>query len=367
MSIKVVYRKDRDKWQVTYWIEGKRKRPLFDKETEARNFAKRLKSNAPEKDSITIDKAIQSYYGEVTQKRKGRVSQTTDKRYFNLLFHFMTEERGLANFASIQLQDLEAFQMWLLEQTSYDGKPMRMGPASVNRAFNSIRHLFKKHVQWQNLESSPCIYLDRLPSEEKPRRALSSEEFFKALAVAPVWYRPAFTFIYLTGSPPVCIERLTWADVDFSAGTFVTLRKKGREAKLKRTTLPMPEAVRILLMAQIGRHASAVFVNEYGRPLTADRTSKVGCKAIREAGLEDAVLYGLRHGLATDLTEANVATEIVKQALGHASITTTQRYTKRLKTETLSNALTLVRGELVADKCHQNENALPAGDTAVTA
>jgi hypothetical protein len=40
--------------------------------------------------------------------------------------------------------------------------------------------------------------------------------------------------------------------------------------------------------------------------------------------------------------------EIVRQLMGHANIRTTQRYAKP-KTESLANALTLVRG----GKCHQ--------------
>lgn len=354
MSVKLVFRKDRNKWQVTYWIEGKRKRPLFDEKSEALNFARKAELGLDEsrdRKSITIDSAIKSYYADHTLIKKGKVSHTTDKRYFNLLFHFLTEVRGLEYLKSVKLQDLETFQVWLGEQMSYDGKPMKMGPATVNRAFNSIRHLFKKHVQWGSIDASPAICLDRLNAEENQRRAMTSDEFVLALKKAPEWFKPVFTFIHLCGTPPSCIERLTWEDVDFAGCKYTIKRMKGREGKLKRISLPLTDAAAVILLELRSRYKDgvlAVFRNEDGHPLNADRCSKVGNDAIRSAGLSGVVLYGLRHGLATDLTNANVSIEIVRQALGHASITTTQRYVKQLKSETLTNALSIVRGGLVA-------------------
>jgi integrase len=55
-------------------------------------------------------------------------------------------------------------------------------------------------------------------------------------------------------------------------------------------------------------------------------------------------MYSLRHALASDLTNANVATEIVRQAMGHASIQTTQRYANKGGLQAVANALTQVRG-----------------------
>src|SRR6185312_15371010 len=131
---------------------------------------------SPKRDSITLDRAIQEYSAEISE-HKSRSSKSNDKRYFNLLFHFATEERGIVALEDLKLKDLEAFQRWALVTKEIGGEPLNWSEGTVNRAFNSIRHMFKKHVQWGNLNASPCIYLDDLAAEEKERRPLTREEF----------------------------------------------------------------------------------------------------------------------------------------------------------------------------------------------
>jgi integrase/recombinase XerD len=364
-SIKVQFRDDRNKWQVSYWLDGKRKRPLFESKQEALNFARRLRlgETVSESNSIPLSEAIQSYKENESEQK---ASSANEPRYFNLLFHFMTVERGVEHLGNVTLQDLEAFQRWLLVTKLIGDEPLKMGASTVNRAFHSYRHFFKKQVQWGNLPASPCIYLDNLETEENERRAMTRAEFDLAYAQSPEWFKSCFRFIFLTGAPPICVERLTWSDVDLVAGSYRMRRRKGPKAKWKVYSHPITGELLTLLLAQRERfqdRISAVFRNESGKPLKADWCSKIGNRAIKSAGLEGVVLYGLRHGLATDLTDANVATEVVRQIMGHASISTTQRYAKRAKLETLSSALTIVRGGLESPGCHQEKETVASGDS----
>lgn len=345
MSVKVTYRKDRNKWQVTYWVDGKRNRPLFPTEREANDFKRKvlLGLTREGKESITLEDAIKSYFHDVTLKTKSRTSQKNDERYFDLLFGFLDHDRGIKYLDEVTLQDLEACQHWLLEIKEFLGRPVSMSPSTVNRAFHSIRHLFKKHVQWGNIQTSPCAYLDNLKAQENERRPMTKAEFEKAFAKAPLWFRPAFKFIHLTGAPPSCVERLTFDDVDFDRRTFRFRREKGGIKSI--IEIPMIDEVFELLSSQFVRlRIGAVFRNEGLEPLTATWCSRVGNKAIRDAGVCGVVLYSLRHALATDLTNANVATELARQAMGHKSITTTQRYAKKAKSDSLIRALSVVRG-----------------------
>jgi site-specific recombinase XerD len=374
LKVKVDYRADRGKWQVTYSDPetGKRRRPLFDRETDARNLKRKLELgvSVEDKDSMPIDKAVQTYFGEISLKKKSRVSISNDRRYFNLFFHFMTVERGLETLGSISLQDMEALQGWLETQKEYDGKPLSMGPSTVNRAFHSYRHFFRKHVQWGNRTDSPCAFLDNLTEEQNDRRPMTAEEYDLVYAATPTWFQPTLRFIQMTGVPGSCIERLNWSDVDFSSRQYVIQRKKGSKAQLKKITLPMTEELHKLLMGlweNSADKAGAVFRNESGTRLTADWISKMGTRSIQAAGLKGVVLYCLRHSLATDLIEANVSIGLAQKALGHSSITTTQGYSKKVRSSALAGALTLVRGGLVADRCHQETKPSPAGGTAETA
>src|SRR5690606_13083337 len=114
MSVKVSYRKDRKRWEVRYFLNGQRKRPLFLEKREAENFARKIRLGlTPEsKDSITIDEAGKKYY-ESDSQRKSKKSRANDRRYINLLHYFMTVERGIERLGSIELEDMEAFRDWL--------------------------------------------------------------------------------------------------------------------------------------------------------------------------------------------------------------------------------------------------------------
>lgn len=368
MSVKVKFRDDRDKWQVTHYAGGKRKRPLFDTELEARNFARRVKRGESDLQSITIAEANKLYFESVSLVKKSKRSTFNDRRYLNLLFHFMTAERGLESLVEIELPDLEALQSWLLSNPQIGDEKVKMAVSTVNRAFHTYKHFFKKMVQWGKSKDSPAMYLDLLPAQENPRRAMTLDEFTKLLAAADVWLKPSLMFMHLTGAPPSCIERLTWNDVKFSERQIILRRKKGRGTGEKQITVPMSTATFELLLAQRNKGLSDKFVfeNESGLALSADWFSRAANRAIKACGIKGATLYCIRHALATDLTAANVATELVRQIMGHANISTTQRYAKSVGSDVLVSVIQHVRGDLVAVNCHQKLEDVAPGGTGKT-
>lgn len=348
MSVKVIFREDRNRYQVTYWLGGKRHRPLFVEKQEADNFARRIRLGlSPEStDSITIDEAGKKYF-ESYSKKKNPKSKSNDKRYINLHFHFMTYERGLERLSSVTLEDMEAFRDWLPIQTEYDDRPMSMGPSTVNRCLRVLKHFYKKCIQWKHLKETPCFYLEFLDAEENERRAMTGGQCLKALAKAEDWFKPVMQFMYLTGSPASSVARLTVDDIDFAQRQYFLIRKKGRKAKTKRIPMAMTDQVFALLVMVRNQWPSAigvVFRDRQGRPLLADRITRLGNDAVKAAKLKGVSLYSMRHALATDLTEANVATEIVRQVMGHQSITTTQRYANKVGLKSIAGAIDSVRG-----------------------
>ena len=346
MSIKVSFRKDRNKWQVDYDADGKRHRPLFTEECDANNFARRLRLGLglEDRDSITIQEAGKKYFESESQK-KSSGSKSNDRLYINLLFHFMTYERGIERLASIDLEDMESFRDWLPKQTEFDDRPMGWKPVTVNRCIGMMKRFFKKHVQWKNIKESPCVYLDRLDAEQKSRPPMNGDQYLKVLKASPDWFKPVMQFMYLTGVPGSCISRLEWDHVDFQCRNYFVIRKKG--GRVRKIPLPMTDEVFALFILVRNKYPDLdgpVFRDDCGRRLRADRISKVGTSARMAACVTGVVLYGLRHALASELTAANVATEIVRQAMGHASITTTQRYASKFPIRSIANAIETVRG-----------------------
>lgn len=72
-----------------------------------------------------------------------------------------------------------------------------------------------------------------------------------------------------------------------------------------------------------------LFESERGGKLTTRTAQTVFVRSLKLAGIrKKATFHSLRHSFATHLLENGVDVRYIQQLLGHASITTTQLYTK---------------------------------------
>lgn len=357
MSVR--FREDRQKWEWSGKINGKRKRLLFDSKKEADShgsFGMAPQNCEVWSENSTITKRVQAYFKTCSQS-KSKTSMKNERKYFNLLEHFLVAERSLSQVSDVRYSDMLALQVWLGMPRVYTGRPMNWAPATVNRAFNSIKDFFVHEVRDGVIAASPCQHLAQLECEDNSRRPMTELEFRAVYPLSEDWFKPVMLFIHLTASAPSSVERLKWTDVDFDRRMITITRRKGSRGRWRRVGQPMTGELEGLLLAQARTQArlkphASVFRNEHGGPISAEWCSRVGNRAIKAAGLGSVVLYCMRHALASDLCDANVNLEVVRQLMGHANIRTTQNYTKP-KVETLASALELVRGESVTPECHQ--------------
>ena len=197
-------------------------------------------------------------------------------------------------------------------------------------------------------------YLDRSPmrrgnlnlvprerEDNRRHRRVSADEEERLLDNAPEDLRPMIVVALDSGMRRGEMLALRWSDVDARPGW---IRVRGETAKSGRTRwVPISTArfqavldyLRLDPRGQKKHHEVLVFSNEAGEPLSYQR--KVWIRLLRQTGINSLRWHDLRHEYASRLVEHGVPLSQVRDLLGHASITTTERYDNQ-KPEALQEA-----------------------------
>jgi integrase/recombinase XerD len=248
--------------------------------------------------------------------------------------------RGVTDPAVVTEDDLQAFAAGLADQ------PSPLGPASTARTLAAVRSLHRFAVAEELLAGDPSrdVASPRVP--DAVPRALSETDV-EALLAAPVGDdllvardRAILEVLYGTGVRISELVGLDGADVDREAAFMRVLGKgdKERVVPVGRYALRALEAylddARPALVARrrrTGRRGDdqAVFVNARGGRLTRQGCWKILTGHAARVGLHDRVWpHVLRHSCATHMLEHGADLRVVQELLGHARISTTQRYTR---------------------------------------
>ena len=101
---------------------------------------------------------------------------------------------------------------------------------------------------------------------------------------------------------------------------------KGEKERIVWLTAPWRQLLANWLAVRPPAVAQTVFVNQHQRPLTVDGVQFRLRQYCQRAGIE-VTCHQLRHTLARRLAEQRMPIESISRLLGHAQVTTTQRYT----------------------------------------
>jgi integrase/recombinase XerC/integrase/recombinase XerD len=212
-------------------------------------------------------------------------------------------------------------------------------PATVARKLAAIRGLFDFLVRTERVGQNPADLVSSPKREEKLPQVLSSEQMRSLLEGIPARTplelrdRAMLELAYSCGLRCEEIVNLDLGALDFETEQLRVLGKGSKER-----LLPVGEPAQRALERYVerGRHAlsadpreRALFLSKSGRRLSnSDVTRRLGLWT-REAALAAGVSpHSLRHSFATHLLEGGADLRVIQELLGHASISTTQVYTR---------------------------------------
>jgi integrase/recombinase XerC len=236
------------------------------------------------------------------------------------------------------LQDLAAlrpgdFRGWLAERNGRG-----LARTSTARALSTVRGFFR-FLDRQGLVRNPAIGAVRAPrlpralprplAEAEALRVVDSAE---ALDGAPwIARRDLAVLVLLYGCGLRIAEALNLKRAEAPAGDLLTVTGKGRKQRIVPVLPAVRQAVAEYLACCPYRLAEdgPLFVGARGGRLSPRVVQRRMADLRARLGLpETATPHALRHSFATHLLAGGGDLRTIQELLGHASLSTTQRYTE---------------------------------------
>ncbi len=223
--------------------------------------------------------------------------------------------------------------------------------SSIARKLATLRSLFKFLVRKKELKQNPAAEVTSPKLPKKIPVFLSVDEVFEMLnsVTAKGWQgardRAILELFYSSGLRASELAGLTVADLDCRE-RLVRVRGKGNKERIVpfgETTQKVLDRYLAVRSEKVQPGEEAVFLNKFGRCLTVRSIERLVRKICQQAGLIQKVTpHTLRHSFATHLLDGGADLRSIQELLGHANLSTTQKYTH----------ITLDRLMEVYDKSH---------------
>jgi integrase/recombinase XerC/integrase/recombinase XerD len=278
---------------------------------------------------MTWDEALAAYDRDL---RARSMAERTRSAYAVDLGQFVASAQGRGlELGAVRHRDVRRYAAGL----SSDGA----AASTVARKLAAVRGLFDFLVRTERVGQNPADLVSSPKREEKLPRVLSCEEMRTLLERIPARTplelrdRAMLELAYSCGLRSEEIVNLDRDSFDFETEQLRVLGKGSKE-RLLPVGEPAQRALRRYL--EKGRHAlasdpreAALFLSKSGRRLSSSDITRRLALWVREAALAAGVSpHALRHSFATHLLEGGADLRAIQELLGHASISTTQVYTR---------------------------------------
>jgi len=260
-----------------------------------------------------------------------------------VFFSYLDAETDLEELTAIGPDTLHAYQTWLYGYENEKGR--RLAIATQAARISSLRSFFRHLVKEDILLHDPAAQL-AVPKRKGilPRSVLSKHEVSRLLSAPDVGTplglrdRAIIEILYSTGIRNAELRALRIYDLDFERG-FLRVNE-GKNAKDR--VVPMGEDAsawlreylsdarpKLLATRSDAATETIVFLSKSGRPLLPLGVIYPIRKYAKRAGIERAITpHSFRHTFATHLLAGRADIRHIQAMLGHASVATTQIYTR---------------------------------------
>lgn len=215
--------------------------------------------------------------------------------------------------------------------------------ATRGRKLASVRSLFKYLAREGRVSANPAAAVLTPRTDRKLPRVLTADDAKRLMEDVPLQGtrslrdQAILETLYSSGVRVAELVGLNMEDVDLHGGV-ATVLGKGRKERIVPLGRPAVQAIRAYLQAHAApksgsrktdrSNTTALFRNRAGGRLGVRSVERLVAKHARAIPNFPTISpHGLRHSFATHLLDGGVDLRAIQELLGHASLSTTQRYT----------------------------------------
>jgi integrase/recombinase XerC len=212
----------------------------------------------------------------------------------------------------------------------------RRRKTSIGRKLAALKHFFRHCASHGGRRDDPAASLSAPKRERFLPPHLTVDEMFRVLdgmrTAGPISARDRaiLEVLYSAGIRVSEVVGLDWLDID-RRGEVVRVLGKGRKERIVpigATALAALTCYQQQWPANRRRDPQAVFLNARGGRLTVRSVARIVEHHVGRAEAHiRASPHAFRHSYATHLLNAGADLRAIQELLGHASLSTTQRYT----------------------------------------
>lgn len=210
----------------------------------------------------------------------------------------------------------------------------KLSRASIARHLSALRSFFKYLMREEIIDANPARSVIT-PRREKHLPSVLQTADIALLLEAPdldtplgIRDRAWLELLYASG---LRISELVGIDIDDIEirARLVKVRGKGAKERIVPFGSKAQAAIRAYLPTRKpADEETALFVNYRGERITARSVRRLFNGYVRDASLRAGISpHTLRHSFATHLLNAGADLRAIQELLGHASLSTTQKYT----------------------------------------
>ena len=280
---------------------------------------------------MTLAEAIDEYLGELTRSNESPHTLRNYEADLRDFERYFTPPGGTT--AELDSFDLPLMREWL--GSLYDREHL---PATIRRKLASVRSFFRflSREGWVAVDPARLLRLPKspkalpdVPNEETTNAVVDGELPVSIERPHPKRDRLLLEFLYGCGLRVSEAVGLDLQDVDRTE-QWLRVRGKGRkERQVPYGGKAADALVGYLAEREPGAHSGALFLNHWGERLS-DRGARSIVKFYARWTVGDSTIHPhtLRHAFATHLLSAGADLRAIQELLGHARLSTTQKYTQ---------------------------------------